>query len=206
LEHTIHSGDSVRVVEEVGRSEAKAEEEGPDASSAPEGADAAPKTKEALTEEESLAKAHDTARGPEIRKCKFHFVDLAGSERVKKSGAEGQQLREGIDINKGLLALGNVISALGDEQKRGKVHVPYRDSKLTRMLQDSLGGNSKTLFICCVSPAFSNLHESINALRYANRARNIQNKPVINRDPTAVLISELKSQIQVCFYLFLPLS
>jgi Kinesin motor domain len=71
----------------------------------------------------------------EVRKSKFHFVDLAGSERIKRSGAQGQQMKEGIDINKGLLALGNVISALGDEQKRGKVHVPYRDSKLTRMLQ-----------------------------------------------------------------------
>jgi hypothetical protein len=71
----------------------------------------------------------------EVRKCKFHFVDLAGSERAKRTGAQGQQLKEGIDINKGLLALGNVISALGDETKRGKVHVPYRDSRLTRMLQ-----------------------------------------------------------------------
>lgn len=71
----------------------------------------------------------------EIRRSKFHFVDLAGSERVKRTKAEGQQLKEGIDINKGLLALGNVISALGDDQKKGKVHVPYRDSKLTRFLQ-----------------------------------------------------------------------
>lgn len=71
----------------------------------------------------------------EVRKSKFHFVDLAGSERAKRTKAEGQQLKEGIDINKGLLALGNVISALGDEQKRGKVHVPYRDSKVTRILQ-----------------------------------------------------------------------
>lgn len=75
------------------------------------------------------------AAEPEVRKCKFHFVDLAGSERAKRTGAEGIRLREGIDINKGLLALGNVISALGDEQKKGKVHVPYRDSKLTRILQ-----------------------------------------------------------------------
>ena len=71
----------------------------------------------------------------EIRRCKFHFVDLAGSERAKRTGTQGQQMKEGIDINKGLLALGNVISALGDEQRRGKVHVPYRVSKLTRMLQ-----------------------------------------------------------------------
>ena len=98
----------------------------------------------------------------------------------------------GIDINKGLLALGNVISALGDDHKRGKVFVPYRDSKLTRMLQDSLGGNSKTLMICCVSPATVNFNESVNALRYANRARNIKNKPVLNRDPTLMIIDELK--------------
>lgn len=71
----------------------------------------------------------------EVRKCKFHFVDLAGSERAKRTGAQGVQMKEGIDINKGLLALGNVISALGDENKRGKVHVPYRVSKLTRILQ-----------------------------------------------------------------------
>lgn len=129
---------------------------------------------------------------PEIRKCKFHFVDLAGSERAKRTGASGQHLKEGIDINRGLLALGNVISALGDEQKRGKVHVPYRDSKLTRMLQDSLGGNSKTLVICCASPSALNYNESVNALRYANRARNIQNKPVVNRDPTMILIDEMK--------------
>lgn len=84
----------------------------------------------------------DSKKGPpspqiiqEVRKSKFHFVDLAGSERAKRTGAQGQQLKEGIDINKGLLALGNVISALGDDQKKGKVYVPYRDSKLTRMLQ-----------------------------------------------------------------------
>lgn len=132
----------------------------------------------------------------EVRKSKFHFVDLAGSERAKRTGAQGMQLKEGIDINKGLLALGNVISALGDETKKGKVFVPYRDSKLTRMLQDSLGGNSKTLMICCVSPAAINYNESMNALRYANRARNIKNKPVVNRDPTLIVIDELRSTLK----------
>jgi hypothetical protein len=76
--------------------------------------------------------------GREVRTAKFHFVDLAGSERAKRTMATGQRMKEGIAINQGLLALGNVISALGDERKRGKVHVPYRDSKLTRMLQVSL--------------------------------------------------------------------
>jgi hypothetical protein len=152
-----------------------------------------PAAAETNADGEPLAEgAQVQAPPPEVRKCKFHFVDLAGSERAKRTGAAGQQLKEGIDINRGLLALGNVISALGDEQKRGKVFVPYRDSKLTRMLQDSLGGNSKTLVICCASPSVLNYNESVNALRYANRARNIQNKPVVNRDPTLVLIDEMK--------------
>lgn len=76
---------------------------------------------------------------------------------------------KGIEINKGLLTLGNVISALGDDTKRGRVHVPYRDSKLTRMLQDSLGGNSQTLMICCVSPSESNMHETLSALKVSRR-------------------------------------
>ncbi|KAJ0402760.1 hypothetical protein ATCC90586_007671 [Pythium insidiosum] len=108
--------------------------------------------------------------------------------------AEGKRLKEGIDINKGLLALGNVISALGDDKKRGRVHVPYRDSKLTRMLQDSLGGNSRTLMLCCVSPADVNFEETLNALKYANRARNIKNKPVVNRDEGSAMAAELRRQ------------
>lgn len=132
----------------------------------------------------------------ETRSSYFNFVDLAGSERQKRTQAEGKRLKEGIDINKGLLALGNVISALGDDRKRGKVHVPYRDSKLTRMLQDSLGGNSRTLMLTCVSPADVNFEETLNALKYANRARNIQNKPVVNRDEASALTIELRRQVQ----------
>uniref|UniRef100_A0A8C9VBB8 Kinesin family member 4 n=1 Tax=Scleropages formosus TaxID=113540 RepID=A0A8C9VBB8_SCLFO len=113
---------------------------------------------------------------------KLHLVDLAGSERQKKTKAEGDRLKEGISINRGLLSLGNVISALGEESKKG-TFVPYRDSKLTRLLQDSLGGNSHTLMIACVSPADSNVEETINTLRYADRARKIKNKPVVNVDP-----------------------
>jgi predicted nucleic acid-binding Zn-ribbon protein len=105
---------------------------------------------------------------------KFHFVDLAGSERLKRTNASGDRAKEGISINAGLSALGNVISALGDTSKKA-THIPYRDSKLTRLLQDSLGGNSQTLMIACVSPAASNLSETINTLKYANRARNIKN-------------------------------
>jgi hypothetical protein len=133
----------------------------------------------------------------ETRNSYFNFVDLAGSERQKRTQAEGKRLKEGIDINKGLLALGNVISALGDDKKRGKVHVPYRDSKLTRMLQDSLGGNSRTLMLTCVSPADVNFEETLNALKYANRARNIQNKPVINRDEASAMTMELRRQVQM---------
>ncbi|XP_054851233.1 chromosome-associated kinesin KIF4A [Eublepharis macularius] len=126
---------------------------------------------------------------------KLHLVDLAGSERQKKTKAEGDRLREGININKGLLCLGNVISALGDESKRGN-YIPYRDSKLTRLLQDSLGGNSHTLMIACVSPADSNVEETLNTLRYADRARKIKNKPIVNVDPQAAEINQLRLQVQ----------
>uniref|UniRef100_A0A7N0UPR4 Kinesin motor domain-containing protein n=1 Tax=Kalanchoe fedtschenkoi TaxID=63787 RepID=A0A7N0UPR4_KALFE len=135
--------------------------------------------------------------GDDILSAKLHLVDLAGSERAKRTGADGLRLKEGIHINKGLLALGNVISALGDEKKRNLGgHVPYRDSKLTRLLQDSLGGNSKTLMIACVSPADTNAEETLNTLKYANRARNIQNKAVINRDPAVAQMQKMRSQIE----------
>ncbi|GAA5920854.1 hypothetical protein JCM1841_002353 [Sporobolomyces salmonicolor] len=110
---------------------------------------------------------------------KFHFVDLAGSERLKRTSALGERAKEGISINAGLHALGNVISALGDPTKKA-THIPYRDSKLTRLLQDSLGGNAKTMMIACVSPAEFNLHETLSTLKYANRARNIKNRAEIN--------------------------
>ncbi|XP_072231049.1 kinesin family member 4 [Leuresthes tenuis] len=126
---------------------------------------------------------------------KLHLVDLAGSERQKKTKAEGDRLKEGISINRGLLCLGNVISALGDESKKN-TFVPYRDSKLTRLLQDSLGGNSHTLMIACISPADSNMEETINTLRYADRARKIKNKPIVNVDPRAAEMNRLKQQVQ----------
>ncbi|XP_056263113.1 kinesin family member 4 [Pseudoliparis swirei] len=126
---------------------------------------------------------------------KLHLVDLAGSERQKKTKAEGDRLKEGISINRGLLSLGNVISALGDESKKSSF-VPYRDSKLTRLLQNSLGGNSHTLMIACISPADSNMEETINTLRYADRARKIKNKPVVNVDPRVAETNRLKQQVQ----------
>uniref|UniRef100_A0A8C4Q3F9 Kinesin-like protein n=1 Tax=Eptatretus burgeri TaxID=7764 RepID=A0A8C4Q3F9_EPTBU len=126
---------------------------------------------------------------------KFHLVDLAGSERQKKTKAEGDRLKEGININRGLLSLGNVISALGEDSGK-KNHIPYRDSKLTRMLQDSLGGNSHTLMVACISPADANLEETANSLRYADRARKIKNKPIVNQDPQAAELLALKRQVQ----------
>ncbi|XP_041968888.1 chromosome-associated kinesin KIF4 isoform X2 [Aricia agestis] len=131
---------------------------------------------------------------------KFHLVDLAGSERIKKTKASGERLREGVKINQGLLALGNVISALGDGTNRS--FISYRDSKLTRLLQDSLGGNSLTLMVACVSPADYNLDETVSTLRYADRARRIRNKPIINQDAKAAeivrlnnLVNELRLQL-----------
>ncbi|KAE9457189.1 hypothetical protein C3L33_10909, partial [Rhododendron williamsianum] len=129
--------------------------------------------------------------------AKLHLVDLAGSERAKRTGSDGLRFKEGVHINKGLLALGNVISALGDEKKRKEgVHVPYRDSKLTRLLQDSLGGNSRTVMIACISPADINAEETLNTLKYANRARNIQNKPVVNRDPMSSEMLKMRQQLE----------
>ncbi|XP_040113503.1 kinesin-like protein KIF7 isoform X3 [Oryx dammah] len=115
---------------------------------------------------------------------KFHFVDLAGSERVLKTGSTGERLKESIQINSSLLALGNVISALGDPQRRGS-HIPYRDSKITRILKDSLGGNAKTMMIACISPSSSDFDETLNTLNYASRAQNIRNRATVNWRPEA---------------------
>ncbi|KAI1713253.1 kinesin motor domain-containing protein [Ditylenchus destructor] len=130
----------------------------------------------------------------EVLTAKFHFVDLAGSERLKRTGATGDRQKEGISINCGLLALGNVISALGGGAGR-VMHVPYRDSKLTRLLQDSLGGNSRTLMIACASPSDVDFVETLNTLNYANRAKNIKNRVVANQDKSSKLIGELRSRI-----------
>ncbi|KAH3886113.1 hypothetical protein DPMN_010114 [Dreissena polymorpha] len=126
---------------------------------------------------------------------KFHFVDLAGSERAHKTGNVGDRFKESVHINSGLLALGNVISALGDPKKKS-THIPYRESKITRLLKDSLGGNAKTLMICCVSPSAANFDESLNALKYANRARNIKNLPIVNRDIQSIRFEEMQTEIK----------
>lgn len=143
-----------------------------------------------MSPEESGMEAGDL----ETLTSKFHFVDLAGSERLKRTGATGDRAREGISINCGLLSLGNVISALGDQSKK-VTHVPYRDSKLTRLLQDSLGGNSQTLMIACISPSDRDFMETLNTLKYANRARNIKNRVQINQDQSSRQISSLRREI-----------
>ncbi|XP_036594742.1 kinesin-like protein KIF27 [Trichosurus vulpecula] len=127
---------------------------------------------------------------------KFHFVDLAGSERATKTGNTGERFKESIQINSGLLALGNVISALGDPRKKG-THIPYRDAKITRILKDSLGGNAKTVMITCISPSSSDFDESLNSLKYANRARNIRNKPVVNYNPDWDRMDEMEFEIKL---------
>ena len=127
-----------------------------------------------------------------IRVGKLNMVDLAGSERQSKTGAKGKRLKEAAKINLSLSALGNVISALVDGKS---THVPYRDSKLTRLLQDSLGGNTKTVMIATVGPASMNYEESLTTLRYANRAKNIKNKPRINEDPKDTLLREFQEEI-----------
>uniref|UniRef100_A0A8C4QFA1 Kinesin-like protein n=1 Tax=Eptatretus burgeri TaxID=7764 RepID=A0A8C4QFA1_EPTBU len=127
-----------------------------------------------------------------IRVGKLNLVDLAGSERQAKTGAQGERLKEATKINLSLSALGNVISALVDGRSS---HVPYRDSKLTRLLQDSLGGNAKTVMVANIGPASYNYEESLTTLRYANRAKNIKNKPRINEDPKDALLREFQEEI-----------
>ena len=128
---------------------------------------------------------------------KLHFVDLAGSERLKNTGAQGERAKEGISINAGLASLGKVISQLSSRQ--AGAHVSYRDSKLTRMLQDSLGGNAITYMIACVTPAEFHLSETLNTVQYAQRARAIQSKPRIQQtsdeSDKQALIDRLKAEV-----------
>jgi len=128
-----------------------------------------------------------------IRVGKLNLVDLAGSERQAKTGATGDRLKEATKINLSLSALGNVISALVDARSS---HIPYRDSKLTRLLQDSLGGNTKTVMCANCGPADYNYDETLSTLRYANRAKNIKNKPRINEDPKDAMLREFQEEIQ----------
>ncbi|KAL6433755.1 hypothetical protein ACFW04_005780 [Cataglyphis niger] len=135
---------------------------------------------------------------------KVHLVDLAGSERANATGATGQRLKEGAHINKSLVTLGTVISTLSEVSSasgdasvsKRNAFIPYRDSVLTWLLKDSLGGNSKTIMIATISPAECNYNDTLSALRYANRAKNIINKPTINEDANVKLIRELRAEIE----------
>lgn len=126
----------------------------------------------------------------------IYLVDLAGSEKAGQTGATGQRLKEGCAINKSLTVLGNCISILADKSsgKSAKTVVPYRDSNLTRILQNALGGNSKTIMICAISPASLNYEETLSTLRYADRAKKIINKAVVNESVQDKIIRELKNE------------
>eukprot|EP00163_Fabomonas_tropica_P030975 TRINITY_DN720_c0_g1_i6.p1 TRINITY_DN720_c0_g1~~TRINITY_DN720_c0_g1_i6.p1 ORF type:complete len:1022 (+),score=350.49 TRINITY_DN720_c0_g1_i6:51-3068(+) len=141
-----------------------------------------------------ITKQDDSGAATE-KKSKINLVDLAGSERADSTGATGDRLKEGSAINQSLSALGNVISALADiSMGKKKVFVPYRNSVLTRILQDALGGNSKTIMIAALSPADINYDETLSTLRYADRAKKIKNKATVNENPTDKLIRELKEE------------
>ena len=129
----------------------------------------------------------------------INLIDLAGSERADSTGATGERLKEGSAINLSLSSLGNVISALAansDPDNKKKVRVPFRDSVLTMLLENSLGGNSKTAMIAAVSPADINYDETLSTLRYADRAKQIKNKAVVNEDPNEKLIRGLRDEIE----------
>ncbi|CAM2704157.1 unnamed protein product [Rotaria socialis] len=138
---------------------------------------------------------NDDLKEQMTRQGKLVFVDLAGSEKVKASLSKGKQLTETNNINKSLLVLGTCISALSDSVKRAG-HIPYRDSKLTRLLADSLGGHGITLMIACISPASSCENESLSTLRYANRAKNIENVPIVKTDSKENVINRLKHEVR----------
>ncbi|XP_027853036.1 osmotic avoidance abnormal protein 3 isoform X4 [Aphis gossypii] len=142
---------------------------------------------------EMMSTSQDEDDIKSIKRGKLSLVDLAGSERQAKTGASGDRLREATKINLSLSALGNVISALVDGKAK---HIPYRDSKLTRLLQDSLGGNTKTLMVACLSPADNNYDETLSTLRYANRAKNIYNEPHVNEDPKDTMLRQYQEQIK----------
>uniref|UniRef100_A0A915PJU3 Kinesin motor domain-containing protein n=1 Tax=Setaria digitata TaxID=48799 RepID=A0A915PJU3_9BILA len=127
-----------------------------------------------------------------IRVGRLNLVDLAGSERQSKTGSHGERFKEATKINLSLSALSNVISALTGGKS---TYVPYRDSKLTRLLQDSLGGNSRTVMVANIGPASYNYEETLSTLRYANRAKNINNQPRINEDPKDALLREFQDEI-----------
>ncbi|XP_062249405.1 kinesin-like protein KIF3B [Platichthys flesus] len=127
-----------------------------------------------------------------IKVGKLNLVDLAGSERQAKTGAKGERLKEATKINQSLFALGNVMSALVDDRTS---HIPYRDSKLTRLLQDSLGGNACTVMVANIGPASYNMEETLTTLRYSNRAKNIKNKPRINDDPKDAQLREIQEEV-----------
>ncbi len=124
------------------------------------------------------------------------MVDLAGSEKADQTGATGDRLKEAIAINSSLTCLGKVIEVLAEKSGGGAKNavVPYRDSKLTHMLKGALGGNSKTIMICALSPALINYEETLSTLRYADRAKKIKNMAVINEDATEKMIRMLKEE------------
>lgn len=124
----------------------------------------------------------DESAAKELRIGKLNLVDLAGSERLKVTGATGQRLEECKKINLSLSCLGNVISVLTDRKTNSSTYIPYRSSKLTRLLEDSLGGNCKTTMMAMISPAHEAFSESLSTLKFANRAKRIKNKPKINED------------------------
>lgn len=130
---------------------------------------------------------------PHITKGKLNLVDLAGSERQKKTNATGKQFKEACSINLSLVTLGNVIQALVEKNSS---HVPYRDSKLTILLEDSLGGNAKTMMVAAIGPAGYNYDETKNTLMYADRAKRIKNAPKINENPKDAKIREMQEEIE----------
>ncbi|XP_055634396.1 kinesin-like protein KIF14 [Toxorhynchites rutilus septentrionalis] len=138
----------------------------------------------------------DTKNIPQTKRSKISLVDLAGSERVSHTCASGSRLKEGVSINKSLLTLGKVISSLADSKKNPATYIPYRDSVLTWLLRENLGGNSRTVMLATISPAATHLDETLATLRYACQARTIVNRVKVNEDPHDRIIRELRAEVE----------
>ncbi|RWS30831.1 kinesin-like protein KIF28P [Leptotrombidium deliense] len=143
----------------------------------------------------SISQKTRNANGLETSKTSnVHLVDLAGSERLSGTMARGERLKEGVSINQSLSCLGNCIHALAEKTNNKNIRVPYRDSVLTRLLMNALGGNSKTIMIAAISPADINYDETLSTLRYADRAKQIKTHATVNEDPTDSIIRQLKDE------------
>ncbi|PPE00697.1 hypothetical protein GOBAR_DD02276 [Gossypium barbadense] len=195
----VHSADKILELLNLGNSRRKTESTEANATSS----SCIPPTRSHAVLEITVRRKQRNKYKNQVMRGKLALVDLAGSERASETNSTGQKLRDGANINRSLLALANCINALGKQQKRGLVYVPYRNSKLTRILKDGLSGNSQTVMVATISPADSQYHHTVNTLKYADRAKEIKTHIQKNIGTIDTHVSDYQRmidslQIEVC--------